>query len=77
MKKLVLAYAVAGLAFPAIAQEAPNFSTVDADANGSVSAEEMKAAMPDMTDDQWNTADADKSGSLTKQEFEAMIKSGM
>jgi len=74
MKKTVLAVSFIALTAPAFAQQPPNFSAADTDGDGVVSSAEMKAAMPDMTQEQWDQADADKSGTLTQAEFDQMMQ---
>ncbi len=69
MKKLMLAVVLSAFAMPAFAQMPP-FDVIDTDGNGTVSVEEAKAAMPDMSDDDWKKADADGNGSISKQEMD-------
>ncbi len=72
MKKvLIAAAALAASSTFALAQMA-DFATVDADASGSVSMEEAKAAMPDLTDEAFAAADTDGSGDLSAEEFAAI-----
>lgn len=59
-------------AAPAFAQAA-DFATVDADASGAVTWEEVQAAIPDLTQDQFKAADADGSGDLSQDEFAKAI----
>lgn len=73
MKKLTLAATLLMLSVPAFAQMPPDFQTADADSSGTVSQAEMKQAMPDMTEDQWNQADTDKSGDLSETEYQQMM----
>lgn len=71
MKKLVLAAAFAALSSAAYAQMPP-YAELDANADGSVSPEEAKAKMPNMTDEMWKKADADADGKLTAEEYTKM-----
>lgn len=71
MKKILALLAVAGFAVPALAQSA-DFASVDADQSGTVTAEELQAAMPDVTQEQFVAADADQSGDLSEEEFQAI-----
>ena len=73
MKKFLAILLATG--FASTAALAADFSAVDADQNGSVSMEEAKAAMPDLTDDAFGAADADKNGELSAEEF-ATISGG-
>lgn len=68
MKKTLAALAFVAFAFPAFAQSA-DFATVDADSSGAVSWEEVQAALPNVTEDQFRAADADGSGDLNETEF--------
>ena len=67
MKKFLAILLATG--FASTAALAADFSAVDTDQNGTVSMEEAKAAMPDMSDDAFGAADADKSGDLSAEEF--------
>ena len=71
MKKLMLAAVLTAFAMPAFAQMAP-FDAIDTDGSGTVSKEEAKAAMPDMTDEWWKKADANADGSISKEEMDRM-----
>ena len=68
MKKILATLAVVAFASPAFAQMA-DFATVDADASGTVTWEEVQAALPDVTQEQYTAADADSSGDLSEEEF--------
>ncbi|MCT8999054.1 hypothetical protein [Chelativorans intermedius] len=70
MKHLLIVIAAAGFAAPAFAQAA-DFATVDADQSGTVSMEELQAAMPDVTEEAFTAADTDGSGDLSEDEFNA------
>ena len=67
MKKLL--FAAAALAATSTLALAADFAAVDADGSGTVSMDEVKAAMPDMTDEAFQAADADGSGDLSPEEF--------
>ncbi|GAB4355957.1 MAG: hypothetical protein Kow0026_15480 [Oricola sp.] len=67
MKKLLVA--AAALAATTSLALAADFAEVDADGSGTVSMEEAKAAMPDLTDEAFATADTDGSGDLSPEEF--------
>ncbi len=67
MKKFLAILLATG--FASTAALAADFSAVDTDQNGTVSMEEAKTAMPDMSDDAFTAADADKSGDLSAEEF--------
>lgn len=49
--------------------EGLDLATVDTDANGAVSMEELKVAMPDVTEDAFKAADKDASGDLNAEEL--------
>jgi Ca2+-binding EF-hand superfamily protein len=67
MKTLLAALAAAALTISAA--QAAELSEVDTDGNGTVSMEEAKAAMPDMTEEAFKAADADESGELNEEEL--------
>ncbi len=68
MKKLILALSVLGLAGgPALA--AVDFKTADANGDGQVSMDELKAADATITEDQFKSADADANGTLSEDEY--------
>ena len=67
MKKFLAILLASG--FASTAALAADFSAVDADQNGSVTMEEAKAAMPDLTDDAFKAADGDQNGELSAEEF--------
>ncbi|MBO0332072.1 EF-hand domain-containing protein [Sneathiella sp. CAU 1612] len=76
MRKLLISTATITLlaAAPALAA-APDFKTVDADGNGSVSFEELIVVMPDTSKEQFAAVDLDKSGELSMEEYIAATKS--
>jgi opacity protein-like surface antigen len=67
MKKILAALAISLLA--TTAAQAADMAAVDTDGNGTVSMEEAKAAMPDMTDEAFTAADANGDGQLDADEF--------
>ena len=67
MKKFLAILLAIG--FASTAALAADFSAVDADQNGSVTMEEAKAAMPDLSDDAFKAADGDQNGELSAEEF--------
>jgi Ca2+-binding EF-hand superfamily protein len=67
MKKFLAILLASG--FASAAALAADFGAVDADQNGSVTMEEAKAAMPDLTDDAFKAADGDQNGELSAEEF--------
>ncbi len=72
MKKLLAALAVT--LFASTAAHAAEIADVDTDGNGTVSMEEMTAAMPDTTEDAFKAADANGDGQLDADEFAAMAQ---
>lgn len=76
MRKLLISTATITLlaAAPALAA-APDFKTVDADGNGSVSYEELIVVMPDTSKEQFAAVDLDQSGELSMEEYSAATKS--
>jgi hypothetical protein len=73
MKHILATLAVVAFTAPALAQmEMKDFATVDADASGSITWEEVQAALPDVTEDDYAAADADTSGDLSEEEFAAI-----
>lgn len=74
MKTIILSsFVVLGLSTAAFAQAAaPDFASVDADANGGVSLTELQTAAPGVTAEQFATLDADGSGELSAEEFAAI-----
>ncbi len=71
MKKiLATAAALTTLALASAQADGMKFETVDTDKSGSVSMEELVAALPTVTDAQFKAADLDGDGQLSKDEFE-------
>lgn len=74
MKKIVISLAVLAFATPAMAQ-GTTFVELDADQNGELSFEEVTAAVPELTIEQFAEVDTDASGSLTEEEFAVLAES--
>jgi hypothetical protein len=73
MNKLILSLAVLGLAAgAAYAQEQTSFDSLDADANGELSFEEITVAWPQLTQEQFTAADLDVSAGLSADEVAAV-----
>ncbi len=70
-KILALAATAAFAATLAAHAQTPDFATVDADASGEVSLEEMTAAGATVTQEEFTAADTDGSGGLNAEEFAA------
>jgi hypothetical protein len=71
MRHILATLTVVAFTAPALAQ-AMDFATVDADASGTITWEEVQAALPDVTEDTYKSADADQSGDLSEEEFAAI-----
>ncbi|MGI9415683.1 MAG: hypothetical protein ACR2PM_18550 [Hyphomicrobiales bacterium] len=72
MKNLFLSLALLGFAVGSSSQVIAaemDFDKVDANTDGSLTFEEVAAAMPNMTEDQFKAADADGDGVLSKPEW--------
>lgn len=74
MKTILTTLAVLGLSTAAVFAQAttPDYATVDANADGSVTFEELTVALPDITQEQFAAADLDTSGGLTAEEYAAL-----
>ncbi|MGB7204429.1 MAG: hypothetical protein WBD37_03035 [Anderseniella sp.] len=72
MKNLLVALAVSFLA--TTAAHAAELADLDKDANGTVSMEEVTAAMPDVSEDAFKAADADADGQLNAEELATLAK---
>ena len=57
--------------FASTAALAADFAAVDADQNGSVTIEEAKAALPNLSEDAFKAADGDQNGELSADEWAA------
>jgi len=71
MRHILATLTVVAFTAPALAQDM-DFATVDADASGTVTWEEVQAALPDMAEEDFQTADADASGDLSEEEYAAI-----
>lgn len=49
-----------------------DFATVDTDASGGISFEEMAALVPDLSQDDFNALDTDANGELSAEEYAAL-----
>lgn len=74
MKKLIAALAVATLTTAAYAA-GPAFSEADANADGQVTMEEAKVALPEMEEAAIAAADANGDGALDEAEYTALTAS--
>jgi hypothetical protein len=71
MRHILATLTLVAFTAPALAQ-AMDFATIDADASGTVTWEEVQAAAPDLTEEDFKAADADASGDLSEDEFTAI-----
>lgn len=67
-----IAPAILASAFATVALAAGAFTEVDANADGMVTLEELAAAHPDVTEDQFRAADDNGDGVLSQEEYAAM-----
>ncbi len=72
IKTTLAAIAALGLTTGIALAQTPEFPAVDANADSAISWEELAAAWPDMTQEQFTTADADASGGLSAEEYAAL-----
>ena len=73
MKKTALGLlALTIVAAPALAQTPLTFAEVDVDASGELSFEELQAAWPDLTQDEFMAADLDMNGALSVDELNGL-----
>lgn len=70
MKKFIAALGISALAITAA--QAAELTEIDTDANGMISMEEAKAAMPDLSEEAFSGADADGDGSLNAEELASL-----
>ncbi len=73
MKKLIAALSISILS--TFAWAAPAFTAADTNADGSISMEEAKAALPDMEEAKIVAADANADGALSEEEYTALTAS--
>ena len=70
MKTILLSIAALILSTASVfAQATPDYATVDANADTSVTWEELTAAWPEITQEQFTAADVDASGGLSAEEY--------
>jgi hypothetical protein len=81
MRKLLILLGALGLfAGPAVAQDLMidpaiiDFVTIDANANGSVSYDELVVFIPELTGEQFAEADVDVNGELSEDELAAFVE---
>jgi hypothetical protein len=73
MKRTALGLmALSIMAAPALAQAPLTFAEVDVDASGELSFEELQAAWPDLTQDEFMAADLDMNGGLSADELNGL-----
>lgn len=72
--KSILVSGVAAFAFAStvMAQSAPDFATADANGDGQLTLEEVKAALPDVEDATIVAADANQDGAISAEEYAAL-----
>lgn len=90
MKKLLIALAITGLSAPALAQETTtppmvsfdtsvlgsvDFATIDVDASGGVSFDELAKLVPDLTQEDFIAIDIDANGEVSADELAAVSAS--
>ncbi len=71
MKKIIAALSIAIMSSYAIAA-GPAFSQADANADGTISMEEAKVALPNVEEAKIVAADANNDGSLSEEEYVAL-----
>ncbi len=69
MKQLVIALSIL-VAAPAVAIAASDFGKIDADGDGQVTIDELRASGINLTEEAFNTADSDGDGALSEAEFD-------
>lgn len=72
IKAILVAGTSALFATAVMAQSAPDFATVDANGDGALTLEEVKAALPNVEDATIVAADANSDGSLSAEEYAAL-----
>ncbi len=68
----IIVPAILASAFATAALAAGSFTEVDVNADGMVTPDEMIAANPEMTEEEFRAADANGDGVLSQEEYEAM-----
>ena len=71
--RLMIAAVAALVAVPALAQD---MATMDTDADGMLSMEEMTASMPDMTEETFTAVDTNADGMIDEAEYQAAVDAG-
>ena len=71
--RLMIAAVAALVAVPALAQD---MATMDTDADGMLSMEEMTASMPDMTEETFTSVDTNADGMIDEAEYQAAVDAG-
>lgn len=69
MKQLVIALSILVIA-PASAIAAGDFAKIDADGDGQVTIDELRASGINLTEESFNNADSDGDGALSEAEFD-------
>ena len=72
MKQLVIAFALLAAA-PVFAIAASDFAKIDADGDGHVKIDELRASGINWTEDEFSAADSDGDGALSEPEFDQHI----
>lgn len=67
-----VAPAVPSVSFDTSVLASTDFATIDADASGGVSFEELAALVPDLSQDDFNALDTDMNGELSADEYGAL-----
>lgn len=70
---LVSSLLVLGLSGAALAQSA-DFISLDTDASGTLSFEEVRSLWPEVTREQFDASDTDGSGELNQTEYEGLLQ---
>lgn len=73
LKSLLVAGTAALFTTSVMAQTAPDFATADANGDGALTLEEVKAALPNVEEANIVAADANNDGSLSTDEYTALI----
>ncbi|MGI9399771.1 MAG: hypothetical protein ACR2O0_00830 [Rhizobiaceae bacterium] len=69
MKQLVIALSIL-ITAPAFANADSDFAKIDANGDGQVTIDELRASGINWTDEAFNTADSDGGGALSEAEFD-------
>lgn len=71
MKNVLAALTIAAFSTAAFAA-GPSFAEADANADGAITMDEAKVALPEVSEDQIVAADANNDGSLSEEEYAAL-----